>query len=54
MECEHILASIDHFCGHMAMKFAGSTYLTRIEDKNDIEPHKTALRKQTAEWFTEK
>lgn len=51
MECEHILASIEHWCGHMGIEYAGGVYFCQIEDKNDIEPHKPLLREKAQVWF---
>ena len=53
MECEHILASIEHWCGHMGVDFTEGIYFCQIEDKSDIEPHKPLLREKAAEWFRE-
>lgn len=51
MECEHILASIEHWCGHMGLEMAEGIYFCQIEDKSDIEPHKALLREKAGGWF---
>lgn len=53
MECEHILASIEHWCGHMGVEYAEGVYFCQIEDKSDIEPHKALLREKAGAWFRE-
>ena len=40
VECEHIIDTVEHWCGHMGVEMAGSMYFCRIEGKEDIEPHK--------------
>lgn len=51
MECEHILASIEHWCGHMGIAYEDGVFFCRIEDKKDIEPHKALLREKAGAWF---
>lgn len=51
MECEHILETFRHWCGHMGVGFAGSLYFCGIEGKEDIEPHKALLREKAGQWF---
>lgn len=51
VECEHIIDTIEHWCGHMGMEMAGSMYFCRIEGKAEIEPQKPAIRAQVKEWF---
>lgn len=43
MECEHILETIAHWCGHMGIEMADSLYFCQIEDKSDIEPPQAAV-----------
>ncbi|WP_158591036.1 flavodoxin family protein [Acutalibacter sp. 1XD8-33] len=50
-ECQHIIDTIDHWCGHMGVEMAGSLYFCQIEGKEDIDRHKPAIREKTAEWF---
>lgn len=51
MECEHILGTIEHWCGHMGIEMAEGIYFCQIEDKRDIEPHKALLREKAGVWF---
>lgn len=51
VECQHIIDTIVHWCGHMGIETAGSMYFCRIEGKEDIEQHKPAIREKTKEWF---
>ena len=53
MECEHILGTLEHWCGHMGITYAGGIFFCGIEGKEDIEPHKALLREKAAEWFWE-
>lgn len=50
-ECQHIIETIEHWCGHMGIDFAGSMYFCQIEGKEDIEPRKPAIRAKAGEWF---
>lgn len=52
-ECQHILDTIAHWCGHMGVEMAGSMYFCGIEDKRDIEPHKPAICAKAEKWFAE-
>ncbi len=51
VECEHILQTIEHWCGHMGAAYAEGLYFCQIEDKKDIDPHKALLREKAAAWF---
>lgn len=51
MECEHILHTMEHWCGHMGIAMAEGIYFCQIEDKGDIEPHKALLREKAGVWF---
>lgn len=51
MECEHILDTIRHWCGHMGLEMAEGIFFCQIEDKLDIEPHKPLLREKAGQWF---
>lgn len=53
MECEHILQSIGHWCGHMGITMAEGIYFCQIEGKEDIAPHKAMLREKAGVWFSE-
>ncbi len=50
-ECQHIIDTIAHWCGHMGVEMAGSMYFCGIEGKRDIAPHKPAIHAQVKEWF---
>lgn len=50
-ECEHILQTIEHWCGHMGIEMKEGIYFCRIEGKEDIEPHKALLREKAKVWF---
>lgn len=51
-ECEHILSCIEHFCGHMGLRYGGGLCLTRIEGKKDIAPHAAMLQDAAARWLS--
>lgn len=51
MECEHIIAGIGHWCGHLGITMVDSMYFCGIDTKEDIEPYKEAIREKTKEWF---
>ncbi len=51
VECEHIIDTVEHWCGHMGVEMAGSMYFCRIEGKEDIEPQKPGIRAQAERWF---
>ena len=36
VECEHIIETIGHWCGHMKIDMAGSMYFCEIKDKADV------------------
>lgn len=50
-ECEHIIETIAHWCGHMGIEMADSLYFCGIEGKGDIEPHKETLRQKARQWL---
>lgn len=50
-ECQHIIETVEHWCGHMGITFAGGKYFCQIERKEDIEPQKPAIRAWTEEWL---
>lgn len=50
-ECEHILACIEHYCGHMGLKYAGGLSLTGIDNKADVQKHKERITKTVQAWF---
>lgn len=51
VECEHILETIEHWCGHMGLEMAEGIFFCQIEGKLDIEPHKPLLREKAGQWF---
>lgn len=53
VECEHIIDTINHWCGHMKIDMVGSMYFCEINDKNDIAQHKESICKKIKEWFGE-
>ncbi len=50
-ECEHIIDTISHWCGHMKINMSGSMYFCGIVDKNDIGKHKPSIRSKASEWL---
>lgn len=54
MECQHIIDTIEHWCGHMGVEMAGSMYFCGIEGKADIAPQKVAIQSKVKEWFLDK
>ncbi len=51
-ECEHILATIEHWCGHMGIEMAEGIFFCQVEGKEEIAPHKALLQKKAEEWFS--
>ncbi len=51
MECEHIIACIKHWCGHMGVEMAGSAFFCGIDRAEDLTPHLPALRETVRGWF---
>ncbi|MFZ2538776.1 MAG: flavodoxin family protein [Oscillospiraceae bacterium] len=52
-ECEHIIDSINHWCGHMKIEMVDSMYFCEIGNKDDVTRHKETICKKTDEWFGE-
>lgn len=52
VECEHIIDSIGHWCGHMKISMADSIYFCGINDKEDITQYKERIREKAKEWFS--
>ncbi len=50
-ECEHIIETIRHWCGHMKIDMIDSIYFCGINDKDDIHMHKEILETKTQEWL---
>ncbi len=51
-ECEHIIESISHWCGHMNIDFIDSMFFCEINDKEDISKHKESIVAKAEEWFS--
>jgi len=51
MECEHILSTIEHWCGHLGFTMSDSFYLCRIGDRRDIAQHRETIVEKAREWF---
>lgn len=51
MECEHIIGTIEHWCGHMGIAMADSMYFCSIEDKDDIVIQKEYISERSKKWF---
>lgn len=50
-ECEQIIETIAHWCGHMKIEMADGVYFCGINDKNDIAANAEALRESAEKWF---
>lgn len=53
IECEHIIDSIWHWCGHMQIACAGSTYFCGINGKEDIAPYEAQIRETARTWLAD-
>lgn len=51
VECEHILDTIQHWCGHMNINMVDSLYFCGITDRQDIEEHRALIAKKAKNWF---
>lgn len=51
-ECEHIIETIAHWCGHMGIEMAGSMYFCQINEEQDIIPRKPEIREIAEQWFS--
>jgi len=51
VECEHIIDTIKHWCGHMKIEIVDSIYFTEIKDKTDIFKHREDIYSKINEWF---
>lgn len=51
-ECEHIIDTIKHWCGHMGIEMAGSMFFCGINDREDIQQYKDLIREKTVEWIS--
>lgn len=53
VECEHIIETVKHWCGHMKIDMLDSMYFCGINDKRDIDEHKSYLCEKAKAWFYE-
>lgn len=51
VECEHIIETIAHWCGHMKIDMIDSVYFCEIKDKTDIIKITDSICLKTKEWF---
>ena len=51
MECEHIIETIAHWCGHMNILLGGSMYFCGISRKEDISPYQDKIIEQMKAWM---
>lgn len=42
-ECERVIGSIEHFCGHLEIESCGSLGLCSVEYKENVEPRKQEI-----------
>lgn len=52
-ECEHILETIRHWCGHMGIEIKDGCYFCGIEGKTDLEPYREILAEKAESWLKE-
>lgn len=50
-ECEHIISTIEHWCGHMEIAMVDSMYFCSISDKNDIINAKESIAQKAKQWL---
>lgn len=53
VECEHIIDSIRHWCGHMRINMVDSMYFCGINDAKDIVQYKKSICQKSNEWISE-
>ncbi len=51
VECEHIIETIKHWCGHMKVDMVDSTYFCEINDKADVIKITESIHTKVNEWF---
>jgi multimeric flavodoxin WrbA len=51
MECEHIIESIKHWCGHMKIDMIDSMYFCEVSNKEDIMQYKDSIIENAKRWF---
>lgn len=52
-ECEHIIETIRHWCGHMKIDMVDSMYFCEIDEKSDIQKHKEIIKSKAKVWLDE-
>lgn len=50
-ECEHIIDTIKHWCGHMKIDMVDSIYFTEINDKADIFMQREDIYLKIKDWL---
>ncbi len=51
VECEHIIETIKHWCGHMKIEMSDSMYFCGINDKTDIGLYYDQIADKARAWF---
>lgn len=51
VECEHIIESINHWCGHMKIDMIDSMYFCEVSNKEDILQYKVSIIEKSKKWF---
>lgn len=50
IECEHIIDTINHWCGHMKIDMIDSMFFCEITDKHDISKYNNDIISKVKEW----
>ena len=50
-ECEHLVASVEHFLGHLDIPMADSLFLTQSDTPEDVLSHKEEILARCRRWF---
>ncbi len=50
-ECEHILSSVAHWCGHMGIKWVDGAYFCGISGREDIAARREEVLALADRWF---
>ncbi len=51
IECEHIIETISHWCGHMKINMIDSAYFCDIKSKDDVVNITDEIRAKASKWF---
>ena len=51
MECEHIIETIEHWCGHMKIDMIDSVYFCEMKDKADAVKIADSICLKAKDWF---